>query len=149
MFTKKRTSYIIVEVDMKRQDGMTLLELMFAAGILAFVLSMIFTSVITMGANGEIQAQRLQAESVVNEVLDQISRTDKSQILNFQPDVPNLPGTNANIQIEVIGSTGPIQLPVNGQNVNLPDPLEVRVTLTWETTRGYVITKRGSTYVSN
>ncbi len=149
MFMKKRTSYIIVEVDMKRQDGMTLLELMFAAGILAFVLSMIFTSVITMGANGEIQAQRLQAESVVNEVLDQISRTDKSQILTFQPDVPNLPGTNANIQIEVIGSTGPIQLPVNGQNVNLPDPLEVRVTLTWETTRGYVITKRGSTYVSN
>jgi len=61
-----------------------------------------------------------------------------------------LPGTNAILQIEAVTADGtPITLPASG-NINLPNPLEVRVTLTWQTTdRGYTITKRGSTYVSN
>ncbi|HOQ31363.1 MAG TPA: type II secretion system protein [Candidatus Hydrogenedens sp.] len=141
---------MILKKSKKKQQGMTLIELMFAAGILAFVLSMIFTSVVTVGMNREIHTQRLQAESVVNEILDQISRSDSSQILNFLPNVPKLPGTNAILQIEAVTADGtPITLPASS-NINLPNPLEVRVTLTWQTTdRGYTITKRGSTYVSN
>ncbi len=141
---------MILKINKKKQQGMTLIELMFAAGILAFVLSMIFTSVVTVGMNREIHTQRLQAESVVNEILDQISRSDSTQILNFRPNLPELPGTNATLQVEAVTAAGtPITLPASG-NINLPNPLEVRVTLTWQTTdRGYTITKRGSTYVSN
>jgi len=142
---------MILKKNHKTQKGMTLVELMFAAGILAFVLSMIFTSVIAMGMNREIHTQRLQAESVVNEILDQISRTDSSQILNFRPILPDLPGINGVVQVEAIRPDGaPITLPNSGGNFNLPNPFEVRVTLSWKTTdRGYTITKRASTYVSN
>lgn len=140
---------IILKSKNKKQQGMTLLELMFASGILAFVLSMIFTSVITVGMNREIHTQRLQAESVVSEILDQISRADTTQILSFNPMVQHLPGKNPVLRVEVLTASGnPISLPVTG-NVNLPNPLEVRVTLSWQTTRGYSITERGSTYVSN
>lgn len=140
---------IILKSKNKKQQGMTLLELMFAAGILAFVLSMIFTSVITVGMNREIHTQRLQAKSVVNEILDQISRADTTQILNFNPMVQHLPGENSVLRVEVLTASGtPISLPATG-NVNLPNPLEVRVTLSWKTTRGYSITERGSTHVSN
>lgn len=145
-----RRTIMILKKNKKKQKGMTLIELMFAAGVLAFVLSMIFTSVVTMGMNREIHTQRLQAESTVSEILDQISRTSRDQILNFRPNLENLPGNNAVIRVEAISASGtPITLPNNG-NINLPNPLEVRVTLTWQTTdRGYTITKRGSTYVSN
>ncbi len=140
---------IILKKKHKKQQGMTLLELMFAAGILAFVLSMIFTSVIAVGTNREIHTQRLQAESVVNEILDQISRADTTQILNFRPVVQHLPGENPVLRVEAITTSGnPIILP-SASNANLPSPLEVRVTLSWRTTQGYTITKRGSTYVSN
>ncbi|MCA1901410.1 MAG: type II secretion system GspH family protein [Candidatus Hydrogenedens sp.] len=140
---------MILKKDKKKQQGMTLVELMFAGGIMAFVLSMIFTSVVTVGMNSEIHTQRLQAESVVNEILDQISRTDVTQILNFTPNLNHLPGNRAVVRIEAITASGsPISLPTT-TNVSLPNPLEVRVTLTWQTTRGYTITKRGSTYVSN
>ncbi|HOV32225.1 MAG TPA: type II secretion system protein [Candidatus Hydrogenedens sp.] len=133
----------------RRQRGMTLVELMFAAGILTFVLSMIFTSVISVGVNREIHTQRLQAESAVNDVLDQISRMDASQILSFQPDVVLLPGNSAVLQIEAVVSDGStINIPsVNGA-VTLPNPVEIRVILSWQTDRGYTITKRASTYVS-
>ncbi|HPP59909.1 MAG TPA: type II secretion system protein [Candidatus Hydrogenedens sp.] len=140
---------MILKKDKKKQQGMTLVELMFAGGIMAFVLSMIFTSVVTVGMNSEIHTQRLQAESVVNEILDQISRTDVTQILNFTPNLNHLPGNRAVVRIEAITASGsPISLPTT-TSVSLPNPLEVRVTLTWQTTRGYTITKRGSTYVSN
>jgi len=49
---------MILKKSKKKQQGMTLIELMFAAGILAFVLSMIFTSVVTVGMNREIHTQR-------------------------------------------------------------------------------------------
>ncbi|MGC8844508.1 MAG: PulJ/GspJ family protein, partial [Candidatus Hydrogenedens sp.] len=110
---------MILKKSKKKQQGMTLIELMFAAGVLAFVLSMIFTSVITVGMNREIHTQRLQAESVVNEILDQISRSDSSQILNFLPDIPNLPGTNAVLRVEAITGDGtPITLPSPNANIH-------------------------------
>lgn len=142
---------MIIKIVTQRQQGMTLVELMFAVGVLAFVLSMIFTSVITVGFNQEIHTQRLLAESVVNEVLDQISRTGKDQILNFRPNVSQLPGVNAQLQVSVVLADGTnIPLPVtNSGNINLPNPVEVRVQLTWQTpSRGYTLTKRSSTYVS-
>jgi len=139
----------IIRNSNRQERGMTLVELMFAAGILAFVLSMIFTSVISVGVNREIHTQRLQAESAVNEVLDQISRTDASQILSFQPDVVLLPGNSAVLQIEAVTADGlNISIP-SADQVSLPNPVEIRVILSWQTDRGYTITKRASTYVSN
>ncbi len=139
----------IIRNSNRQERGMTLVELMFAAGILAFVLSMIFTSVISVGVNHEIHTQRLQAESAVNEVLDQISRTDASQILSFQPDVVLLPGNSAVLQIEAVTADGlNISIP-SADQVSLPNPVEIRVILSWQTDRGYTITKRASTYVSN
>jgi type II secretory pathway pseudopilin PulG len=140
---------IKIRKDRRQLTGMTLVELMFAAGILTVVLSMIFTSVISVGVNREIHTQRLQAESAVNEVLDQISRTDASQILNFQPDVVLLPGNNAVLQIEAVASDGSAIAIPSVNPVSLPNPVEIRVILSWQTDRGYTITKRASTYVTN
>ncbi len=134
----------------KQERGMTLVELMFAAGILAFVLSMVFTSVVSVGLNREIHTEQLLADSIVNEILDQISMVGREQLLTFQPEVNVVPGTNARLTIEAVGSDGnSITIPTNGTNISLPNPVEVRVTLTWQSARGIMITKRGSTYVAN
>lgn len=146
----KHLTMILNQKRKKQERGMTLVELMFAAGILAFVLSMVFTSVVGVGMNREIHTEQLLAESVVNEILDQISTMDRSQLLTFRPEVNVVPGANPILTIEAIGSNGtPIPLPTNAPNISLPNPVEVRVTLTWESSSGITITKRGSTYVSN
>ncbi len=130
---------------------MTLVELMFAAGILAFILSMVFTSVVGVGLNSEIHTEQLLAESIVNEVLDQISTMEKAQLLTFQPDINIAPGYNARLTIEALTPDGnSIPIPNSNPNLTLPNTqVEVRVTLTWQTARGITISKRGSTYVSN
>ncbi|MCX8064904.1 MAG: type II secretion system GspH family protein [Candidatus Hydrogenedentes bacterium] len=134
----------------KQERGMTLVELMFAAGILAFVLSMVFTSVVGVGMNREIHTEQLLADSIVNELLDQISTMSRDQLLTFRPNINVAPGINPHLSIEVVGSNGnTIALPLTNQNITLPNPAEVRVTLRWQTTRGITITKRGSTYVAN
>lgn len=136
----------------KQQLGLTLLELMFAVGLLTFVLSSMFTSVVYLGANREIETERLQAESIANEILDQISRLDRTQLLTFNaPEPEYMVGRNMTIQVVAIGSDGSeISIPVvgNSSSINLPNLVEVQVTITWTTARGYTMTKRVSTYVS-
>jgi len=137
-------------MDRRRSNtaGMTLLELMFAAGIVAVVLAMVFGSLITVSAIGTINESRVEAVAALSGIMEEINTLPYDQVLEYMPPELEMPGRYYQISVELIlpeggeglGEPGgkTIFLPLPPEyDAPLPNPVQVRVTLAWLAESGH------------
>lgn len=136
---------------LKRGDaGMTLIELMFACGILAMALSLIFGSLISISVLGRITESRTEAAAALASVMEEIRGLPYDRVLKYTPPAIEGPGVGHQITVECLtasesGEEGgeeeglpTVALPLGSDfDGKLTNPLEVRVTITWQEASGH------------
>lgn len=130
------------------EAGVTLLELTIASGILAVALVLLMGGLVSIADTNEITENQSMASSHLESVIEEIQSLSYDQLLEYQP--PALPGLGAQSTIQVAGidsSGNQVMLPVDAATLGtpLPNPAEVRVTVTWNDVRGRLYAARAST----
>ena len=140
----------------REEAGMTLLELMFACGIAATALSLIFGSLISISVVGRINESRSAAVTALDSVMEEIRSIPYGELLTyFPPDDIEGPGTHRVVEVACLipgggenegESYSRIPLPLEeGTQPILPNPIEVEVTLTWQEDSGHTFQVKAST----
>lgn len=125
----------------KSTAGMSLVEIMLASGVLATALSLLFGSLMSISVIGRISEERVAARVELSSVLEDLSDIKTTaQLLSYT--LPPLKGPGANhtavLQAYLAGGTT-ITLPSVADPLPvLPNPVEVKVTYTWEDDAGHV-----------
>lgn len=122
-----------------RNAGMTLLELMIAAGIMSTALVMLMGSIMSISATGAAAEDRTIARAHLSGVMEELSTTNFDSLLSYQP--PAFDGLlNETITVSFTDSNGTVvQVPIAPNNLGAlpPNPAEILVTVTWNTSAGH------------
>jgi type II secretory pathway pseudopilin PulG len=136
------------------QSGMSLLEVTFAAGIMATALSLLFGSLISISLLGRLNEDKAVANTALSGVLEEIRTLDFNDLVVYTPAVPDKPGVKRTVSLECYGADGlPIALPLVADetgDVELPDvpnPLEVKATMLWTNDTGHIFQSSATTSV--
>jgi hypothetical protein len=130
---------------------LTLLELMFASGILAVAFSVLFGSLVTLTTAGQLTEGRMDASAALATVMEDVATLNYSSLVKYTPPILAKPGTSRTIKVELLvpktgGGTTPVALPLSSTYTGtVPNPVEVRTTLQWVESRGYVLQAVAST----
>lgn len=133
---------------------MTLIEVMLAVAVLAFSFSVVYGSLISMYVLGRTNEDRVRAVTAATSLVEEVQAMDISKLGDFTPTTSvELPGHESWITADVMVPTGEdmvaTPLPLEELSVtDLPNPVEIRLTVNWvdKDGRGYkyrVSTKRG------
>ncbi|MBI2435002.1 MAG: hypothetical protein HYV26_19275 [Candidatus Hydrogenedentes bacterium] len=126
----------------KDTAGMTLLELMFAAGVLALALSLLFGSLISINIIGQLSENRTMAASQLASVLEEVRALPIEELMLFAPPEVDGPGVEHQVSLTYFDGGGTeIDLPLDAVESipsDLPNPLEIRATLIWSDDQGRV-----------
>ena len=139
---------------LRRNDaGMTLIELVFAAGVLAVALSTMVGALLTLTVMGDVAEGRTRATTALASVMEQVRATGP-QVLTETPAPVECDGQTMAVMMEVFNDDGePLSVPLSvdseGNLPDLPDPMEVRVTVMWEDRRGRLYSSRSTTMLGN
>lgn len=139
-------------------EGMSLVEVMFAMAILATTLSLLFGSLISISVVGRLNEEKAVADTAVNSTLEELRGKPLKDLLLFVPETPEKPGAERTILLECYDKDGaaislPMDLSVDANGVlqealpDLPNPLEVKATLMWTTQSGHVFKTYATTSV--
>lgn len=143
---------------LRRSDaGMTLIELMFACGILAMALSMIFGSLIGISVVGRLSESRTAATTTLASLIEDIQSMSFNELIAYVPPPVEGPGVSHTVEVACVVAgeaneeglddevaTVPLPIPSSYEGP-LPNPLEVRVTLTWHEANGFTFQATAST----
>lgn len=139
---------------LRPDDGMTLLEVTFASGILAMALSLLFGSLISITLVARINEDRALADTELSSVMEKVGRMPLETLLVYQPPSPARPGVKRAISLVCFDREGaPVNLPLpqeDGETAELPDlpnPLEVQAVLLWSAPNGHVFQSTATTLV--
>jgi len=127
--------------------GVALIEVMFATGIMALSLTMIFGSVISLGDLGSISENRRIASSHLASLQEQVRALSYDEVLSFAPKPSDASETVVFEYTDAKGAAVPLPLGAQPPAEPLPNPLEVRLTVTHKDAKGYAHTVSGSTLV--
>ncbi|HIJ65535.1 MAG TPA: type II secretion system protein [Candidatus Hydrogenedentes bacterium] len=118
------------------ETGLTLLELMFAAGVMVVAFVLLFQSIVSMSDARRVTEERAVAMSHIASIMEEIADTSYERLLEYSP--PEFSGLyTENFEIRCYyDDGGVVTLPVAGLEVPLPNPTEVEVVVTWRTVRG-------------
>lgn len=118
--------------------GVTLIELMFAAGILAMSLSIIFGSLISISVLGNINEQQTQAMSQLSSLVEEISQMQASSLPGYTPPPLTGPGVSQSVTLGIVRADGVVTpMPAAGAGLaGLPNPAHIQVTLNWVDNNG-------------
>lgn len=133
-------------------SGFALLELLFAAGVMALAISLLFGSLLNISTIGRLSENQAIAVSRISSISEELRSATVDDLLAYRP--PNFDGLGVaeNVEISCIDSAGEtIMLPFDGTHEDLanplPNPVEVFVQVTWQDDRGHAFTISGSTKV--
>lgn len=127
--------------------GFTLIEVMFAGGILLLALGLVFGSLISLALSSEAVEQRQYAEVRVSSAMEYLRSVPPEKRLGFDPAVFSANEKNKTLSAVCFDASGsPIPLPVTDESVRtaLPNPVEIQVTATGVTARGFLVPARAS-----
>jgi hypothetical protein len=132
--------------DWMPRAGFSLLELMFASGILALALALIFGSLLSIAAVENVNRANTQATALLSSLMEDVLRTPYSSLLQYTPPSVSGLGSGATVTVACITSSGgQITLPYSGSGTPaLPNPVEVVITLTWQDAKGHSYRAQGS-----
>jgi len=140
--------------------GMSLVEVMFAMGILATTLSLLFGSLISISVVGKINEEKAVANTALSSTLEELRGKPLKDLLLYAPDTPDKPGVERSVLLECYDEDGtaielPMDLAVDPDSgallealPSLPNPLEVKATLLWTNEKGHVFKAYATTSVS-
>jgi len=134
--------------ELERDDaGLTLVEIMIAGGILAMSFVFLLGSIVSISSTGESSENRSKAQTDLSTVLEEVRSVSYDQLLAYVP--PELPGLGDSVNVEVVCLAGggvEYELPIDADLLAapLPNPVEVRVTVSWLDRMGRVQTARAS-----
>lgn len=127
---------------LKNNDGMSLIELTFASGVLAMALSMLFGSLMTITMIARLNEDRAVANVELANVLDGVRGMTMEELMDYQAPLLSQPGTKTAVALvcyDTEGKTVPLPLVQQGnEKPDLPNPLEVKATLMWSNKKGHV-----------
>ena len=132
---------------MTNDSGLTLLELMLAAGILSLALASLFGSLVTMSVAGGLTEDRAVAVTHLSSVLEEVRSLSYNEVLAYQPPAFGNLGTSELITVECFKDDGTaVLLPVLPTSLTapLPNPLQVRCSVAWNDPRGHALRMRAS-----
>src|SRR5688572_23384894 len=122
-------------VKLKSTAGMSLVEIMLASGVLATALSLLFGSLMSISVIGKISEERVAARVELSSVLEEFSDMKQaSDLLGYTLPTVEGPGVNHTAVVQAYLADGTaVSLPsVANPQPTLPNPVEVKVTYTWE-----------------
>lgn len=137
------------------ETGLTLLEVTFAAGILATAFALLLTSMMSMSVVRRGSETRQVAVTHLSSILEEVHDASFAELMSYVP--PAFEGWEGNetLVIECFNSEGqafvlPLtsDLSVNLMEGELPNPLEVKATLSWGNDWGPSFTVSASTFCS-
>lgn len=132
----------------RENAGIALLEVMFATGIMALTLSMIFGSVISLSDLGSISENRRVASSHLASTLEHIRAWSYDQVVAFAPPAPDAVETVTAVCMDAGGNPAALPVNISALSSPLPNPLEVRVTVTRLDAKGHSHVVSGSVLVA-
>ncbi len=132
---------------MSSESGLTLLEIMFAAGVLVVGFVLVFGSVFSISEARDVTEGRAAAMAQLASVMEEVRRTSYSELLAYEPPAPDGLGEDATVEVRCFYNDGTsLELPVPVDSVPdlLPNPCEIQVTVTWHDLRGRTLTRTSS-----
>ena len=137
----------------KRNSGFTLLEIMFAAGVLAIGLGLLFGSLVSINLLGQVAEGKTMATAYMSSVLEQVRNTPRASLFTFVPQAaPQDPGYTMSVALDAINTSGgTVRLPLANAAAGaaLPNPLAVRATVVYTTPRGHMFSITSTTFCGN
>lgn len=126
------------------QRGLTLVELLIAAAILGSTLAYLLGSVISISALNATTHEQAVAVAQVSSILENLRGLSYSQLLAYTPPAVQGLGAGTTVQIVGLGAGGAaVAIPASASTV-LPNPVEMRVTITWKDKRARTQSSRAS-----
>ncbi|MFP4191309.1 MAG: prepilin-type N-terminal cleavage/methylation domain-containing protein [Candidatus Hydrogenedentota bacterium] len=130
----------------RRNDaGMTLIELMIAAGIMTVAFVLLIGSIISISSTGQMTEDRALAAAHMGTITEELRGLAWDEFLAYEPPALGGLGTGAQIDIELIDTSGANEtvlgaLPTTHDDLGTsfpPNPIEARITISWLDTRGH------------
>lgn len=141
MNTKRRTN----------EEGIMLVELMIAAGILVVALVMVMGSLLSVWQVIAISEQRINVSSEVTTILEEVQSLTFEEILDYDPAPLKGSLTTEYTKLAMFDAEGQeIALPISEELLNLetlPNPVEIKVTVSMHRNNRAPITRSASTLV--
>ncbi|NIA14951.1 MAG: hypothetical protein GWP08_12820 [Nitrospiraceae bacterium] len=123
----------------KEERGLTLLELMFASGVLAMTLSLLFGSMMSVSLANDATEGRAVAVTQVSSVMEELRATSSDELLSYVPPQFEGLGTAEMVEVRCYNAGGEtLSFPVSTENLTapLPNPLQVECIVRWYDERG-------------
>lgn len=146
-------------VNWKANDGMTLLEVTFAAGVLATALALLFGALLNMRVIGQVASDRSVALAQLASVMEDLRTSNYNSLMDYaQPTNLKGPGVENAVLLECYDKDGKsIPLPWEPAKDapdakppsagSMPNPLEVRVTVAWTDEAGRIFSVHAATQI--
>lgn len=134
----------------KAEDGLTLIELMMAAGVVLVGIVMAMSAIVTIAQTSASNEELAIARSHLATVAENLHNAPLETVLAYTPPALDGLGVNETVTVSIAQADGTlVETPVAADynSGGLPNPLEVRIDVTWRTAAGRVITEQITTYV--
>jgi hypothetical protein len=138
---------ISIERGFSSESGLSLLELMFAAGVLVMGFVLVFGAVFSISEANDVTEDRATAIAQLASVMEEIRRASYSELLEYDPPAPQGLDEDATFEVKCFDGEGaPMDLPVAADSMPgaLPNPCEIQVTVTWHDRRGRTLASTSS-----
>jgi type II secretory pathway pseudopilin PulG len=129
---------------------MTLVELMIASGIVTIALVLTLGSIISVSSTTDLAEDRAMAAATITSVLEELRALPYQELLAYQPPVVAGTGVGTVLSVACIASDGTaVPLPVDSSSFSgsFPNPVEVRVTVTWRDKMGRPYSLRNAAFL--
>ena len=131
------------------QEGLTLLELSIASGIMAAAFVLVVGALIGVSATNTFTQERTIATGQLTTVLEELHGSTFDQVLAYQPPgVQGLGGVVTSVVcLDSNGNLVPLPIVSGAVADALPNPVEVQVRVTWRDLAGRMQTCTASTLI--
>jgi type II secretory pathway pseudopilin PulG len=132
------------------EAGMTLIEVSVAAGVLLVTIVLLLGGVVDISRTSDVVSTRAIAGGHVNSVLEEVQRLGFAELLEYHPPLLKGLGVTERVTVACLDEDGqPVPLPITDASVadRLPNPLEVRVSVTWRDRQGRAFGRHASALI--
>lgn len=130
--------------------GMTLFEVMIAAGVTLVAIVAAMGSIVSIATTSTVSETQVMAANIVSSVLERVRIMPLEDLVALTPPTDLAQRSGTAIQITCYDQNGdayPTPFDPDGLGITLPNPLPVEVTVTWRDNEGRVYTKSSSVLV--
>lgn len=132
------------------EEGLTLIELMMAAGVVLIGIVMTMSAILAISQTTASNEDLTKARSHLATVAEDLRSRALEDIVAYTAPAMEGLGAFETISISVVDSGGnlvPVPVAANYDSSALPNPLQVRITVTWRSGAGRVLAQTLTTFV--